>query len=374
MRADTSFKPIFILSLCLVLWNAALFPAPSSEKFRLSGIVKSAAQKPVKDASVLVESLMDDQIKLETTTNADGEWSVLFQDPGIWRITVTAGGYRPATRTIVTVKEYTVVRKDGRKIRIFDISKPRKTWYAEVHTEIHKGLKDLPETITLSTFQNQPLVFVLKKADSGNLQEAKKAIYKKDWPQAAVLLHRIIRELPGSEETASALYWLAYSENQRSRQMKSREQAVEVMQMAVEYLNRLIRDFPHSEWNDDAMIFRIDIAHSLYKKGVKDHLSYIAAAVKISEPSKIDLRLAALDALMSIDRPRAVGILRTILNENRDAGVRRKVILILSRFPDQQTLDILQKVAENDASGDVRSESRLLLEQIEAFKKIDKGE
>jgi hypothetical protein len=359
---------------CLLSLNLSLHADQFQERFRLSGIVKSAAQKPVAGAAILVESLMDDNIRLETVTDAGGEWSVIFHDTGIWRIDVNKAGYRPSSLTIVTIKKYSLKHRDPKKRRISDLSTPRKTWYALVHTEIHKGLKDLPDTITLSTFQNTPLEFILKKADSGSLKQAKRAIYQRNWQQAVGLLRQFIGEFPGSDETPAALYWLAYCQNQQAGEAQDPKQRLDLKEAAKAYLERLIRQFPASQWCDDAAIFRIDIALSLYIEGSKKYKHLITEAAADPDPAKIDLRLAALDALMNIDRPQAVNILNTILKQNRKAGVRSKAILVLSRFPDQQAIDIIERVADADADAGVRAEARLLLGQIEALKKKIKGD
>jgi hypothetical protein len=373
MKKNTLPGAVIVSLWCLLFLNLSLHPDPYQERFRLSGIVKNAAQKPVAGAAILVESLMDDNIRLETATNAGGEWSVIFYDTGIWRIDVSKAGYRPFSQAIVTIKKYALGHRDPKKRRISDLSTPRKTWYALVHTEIHKGLKDLPDTITLSTFQNTPLEFILKKADSGTLKEAKKAIYQRNWQQAVGRLKQFIGEFPGSEETPAALYWLAYCQNQQGGEAQNPKQRLDLKGAAMAYLNRLIQHFPDSQWRDDAAIFRIDIAHSLYIEGSKKYKHFINEAAADTAPAKIDLRLAAIDALMNIDRPQAVRHLKNILKQNRQTGVRRKAILVLSRFPDQQTIDILEEVTANDADAGVRAEAQLLLEQIEALKKTIKG-
>jgi hypothetical protein len=337
---------------------------PTQDTVRLVGTVTNFKKEPIKNAVVIAESLEHLNYKRKTTTSGSGQWALAFHELGIWRISVKAEGYLPAQQTIVTARNMRVVKKTANFRYTQDIGHSKRTSYAIVYTKIDKGLKDLPEKITMSEFQDTPLQFVLKKEDSLKLKEAKKAIYRKDWNKAIQLLMDFRHQVPDGGETPGAIYWLAYCLNKKSRESNDKK-AVEHLKAAIDHLNHLVANFPDSQWEDDAKIFRVDIAQKLLKRGLDSYKKYILEGVKTTRPDEIELKLAALDALIAIDLKKASGILTSIVTDHEDPMVRKQALMIISRAPGKKTEKILRQTAENDPDETVRAEAAFLLKQLQ---------
>ena len=163
-------------------------------------------------------------------------------------------------------------------------------------------------------------------------KEAKTAIYEKKWERATQLLQQIDNKYPDSAFRAEALYWLAYCLEKQDRKTE-----------ALELLNRLITTYPDSPWQDDAESFRLRIAADLVLQGHNQYRPYITEAVQHNKPEDIDLKLAALDALLRIDRQQALPILEKLYAENRNPETRENIIFILRRFGEDKIITRLSR-------------------------------
>jgi HEAT repeat protein len=163
----------------------------------------------------------------------------------------------------------------------------------------------------------------------------------------------------------SALFWTSYTYDRLGRSTDDRRDAINLETKALPFLERLISDFPASEWADDAAILRIDIAFRLYQMGRHQYAEFIEKGITTHERSKIDIKLAALDALLRIDQKRAIGILADIASGDPDAGVRKKVVLILGQSRMQEAIALLENVAEKDPESAVRKAAAIWLERYQ---------
>ncbi len=362
-RNSVSPLVIFILGILITTFCLEALP-PTQDTIRLTGTVLNFKKEPVKNAAVTAESLEHLDYKRETTTNSSGQWALAFHELGIWRITVSAEGYLPLQQTIVTARNVQVVKKSARFRWTQEIGHSKRTSYAIVYTKIEKGLKNLPEKISLSEFQDAPLQFVLKKEDSLKLKQAKKAIYGKDWDEAIQLLDSFRQEFPDGDETPGAIYWLSYCLNKKSREQETQDSAVDNLQTAIKHLDNLVDHFPKSEWVDDAKTFRVDIAQKLFASGLDSYKKYILEGVNAKNEEDIELRLAALDALITIDMKKASGILEDIIANHKDPMVRRQALMIIGRSPGKRAEKIIEHASTSDPDQTVRSEAAFLLKQL----------
>lgn len=353
---------ILLVGILMLQFHLEALP-PTQDTIRLVGTVVNFKKEPVKNAVVIAESLEHLNYTRKTTTNSSGQWALAFHELGIWRISVKAEGYLPAQQTIVTARNVRVVKRTARFRFTQEVGHSKRTSYAIVYTKIDKGLKDLPEKITLSEFLDTPLQFVLKKEDSLKLKAAKKAIYRKEWDQAIQLLSDFRNEVPDGDETPGAIYWLAYCLNKKSRE-SGHDETVNDLKTAISHLDYLVVNFSQSEWEDDAKIFRVDIAQKLMKQGFDSYKKYIMEGVHTQNPKEIELKLAALDALIGIDLKKASDILSSIIKNHEDPMVRKQALMIISRAPGKKIEKILSQAAESDPDSTVRAEAAFLLKQL----------
>ena len=122
-------------------------------------------------------------------------------------------------------------------------------------------------------------------------------------------------------------------------------------------------EFPKSSWRDDGEILRIELALKLCQSGRPEMAMVIEQGLVIENRSEIDVKLAALDALMSLDRTRAIGYLSNIVLGDPDPGVRTKAAMILGKEGSKEVSVLLEKVAANDQDPGVRKTARMWLKR-----------
>jgi len=307
-------KGLSVFLLIVFLSPLALAQAGRGDLF-ISGFVRNEEGSPKVGAKVVAvfEERLD--IKRETTTDDQGKWTLLFLKKGKWIVSAFA---------------------EERMSEMTDVF-------------LNANRKDVG--------------LILTRTAADILVEAKTAIYNEDYEKAIQILPWFISYFPNSRELESALFWISHTYDRLGRSKEDRREAISLETKALPFLNRLISDFPGSEWADDAEILRIDVALRLYQMGHRQYAEFIEKSLMIHARSKIDIKLAALDALLRMDQTRAIGILSGIALENPDPGVRKKVVLILGQSRAKEAISLLEKVAEKDSESSVRKAAAIWLER-----------
>lgn len=204
---------------------------------------------------------------------------------------------------------------------------------------------------------------ILTRSAASILIEAKTAIYNEDYEKAIQILPWFISYFPDSRELESALFWISHTYDRLGRSKEDRREAISLETKALPFLDRLISEFPGSDWADDAEILRIDVGLRLYQMGHRKYAEVIEKGLTINDRSKIDIKLAALDALLRMDQTRAIGLLSDIALDDPDPSVRKKVVLILGQSRAKEAISLLEKVAEKDSESSVRKAAAIWLER-----------
>ncbi|NIM12469.1 MAG: hypothetical protein GTO45_10170 [Candidatus Aminicenantes bacterium] len=133
------------------------------------------------------------------------------------------------------------------------------------------------------------------------LKKARKAIFMKEWKNAIVFLEKMKDEFPGNQDSDSAVYWLAYSQNKLSQTEEKKEARQELKKMALKNLDNLIDSFENSDWVDDAKILRIEIAVSLIQSGNPQYKKYLMDELENLPQFDSNLKKLVLNALNRIE-------------------------------------------------------------------------
>jgi TonB family protein len=173
--------------------------------------------------------------------------------------------------------------------------------------------------------------------------EAKKAVYQKEWQRAIPILEKIDTKFSKSVYHTESLFWLAYSLDKSSSLQSEHGPKVIMKKRAVRFLNRLIERTGQNPWIDDAKILRVRIAVDLFRLGEHFYKGYILKIAQDEQDKMSDLRLVALDALMRIDRQRALQLLVRMFMQNLDPAVRDNVLFLLNRYKETKTIALLTK-------------------------------
>lgn len=222
-------------------------------------------------------------------------------------------------------------------------------------------MSEMTDILLNSNRRNVELI--LTKTAAGFLIVAKSAIYDEDYEKAIQILEWFISYFPKSRELESSLFWISHAYDQLSRSKKDRKEAISLENNALTFLDRLVSDFPGSDWTDDAEILRIDVALNLYQMGHKEFFEIIKKGLSTQDRAKIDIKLSALIALLQMDQKKAIGLLSDIALNDPDPEIRKKVVLILGQSQAQEALALLEKIAEKDPESSVRKATLMWLKR-----------
>lgn len=144
-----------------------------------------------------------------------------------------------------------------------------------------------------------------------------KQLDQQNWQAAQKTFTSIVKR-KGSKQDA-ALYWLAYA------QFKGNQ-----AQHALNTLKRLDNQFPDSRWVDDAEALSVEI---------KD---------KLGDSAEIDddeMKLYAIDSLLSSNNKKATEILQKILTGNSSNRIKKRAMFVLSQSGDPKAFKAIADIA-----------------------------
>lgn len=192
-------------------------------------------------------------------------------------------------------------------------------------------------------------------------KRAKEFVYQKDWLKAVEQFRQVAESFRGSKLRDVSLYWSSYSLNQLSQTLENLDKILETQEEALSQLETLMRQYPYSKWIDDAKLLRVEIAENLVKKGFKQYKHILNGA---SKDPDIELKIAALDVLLQMDKEKAFPILEKMIRSNKNPELREKAIFILSQIDDPRVVPILAEVALKDNNKQIKEKAIFWLGQI----------
>lgn len=199
---------------------------------------------------------------------------------------------------------------------------------------------------------------------------AKKFIAGKEWAKALESFQRVTEHYSGSKWEAQALYWAAYSLNKLNGPGgETQERKEEALYRLAELMER----YPASQWVDDAKRLSLEIAEGLANKGYKKYKIYLEKAAEKAEAD--DLKISAVDALMHMDKEKALPVLEKLMRTNKNPEIRKKALFSLGQHRDPRVVKLLSEVAVKDPSQAVREQAIFWLGQYrdpESFKQLVK--
>ena len=198
---------------------------------------------------------------------------------------------------------------------------------------------------------------------------ARLAINENDYRRAAQLFKQLVDKYPKSSKAGDALFWRAWSLHRLGVDRRSKSDLEEAMSA----LEQQTKDYPTPALQNDVIALRGQI------RAAQANLGDAAAASDIASESKglrqgrgcsgskadEEMRLAALDGLMSMNATDAVPILKDVLKQRDECRVelRKKAVWLISQKHPADVAQILLDVARNDPNGDVRGDAVFWLSQ-----------
>lgn len=192
-------------------------------------------------------------------------------------------------------------------------------------------------------------------------REAKQSLSRKDWSKAMKQLQAIVETYSDTKLTDDSLYWLGYSMNRLSQTLENLDKILDTQKEALSQLETLMRRYPSSKWIDYAKLLRVEIADNLVKRGFKQYKYILNGA---SKDPDIEVKLAALDALLQMDKEKAFPILEKIIRADKNPELKEKAIFILIQIRDPRVIPLLTEVAMKDTDKKTREKAIFWLGQI----------
>ena len=203
---------------------------------------------------------------------------------------------------------------------------------------------------------------------------AKEALNRGDYRRAATLFGEISSRFAKSEYAPDAHYWRAFALYKSGRDSDLRE--------ALHAIEEQRKIFPKAKTDGDALTLAVRINGELGKRGdVQGARKVVEAATGDDAPCSrssrddpdVELRAAALNALLQMDAQSAVPIIKGVLAK-RDAcsaSLREQAVFLLSQKQTAETEALLIDVVRNDPNPGVREKGVFWLGQVHTDKAAD---
>ena len=166
----------------------------------------------------------------------------------------------------------------------------------------------------------------MSEADDDLYDRGTDLLDQHQWRRAASIFDSIVHKQ--GPRMDSALYWLAYARNKMGQRSE-----------ALSALLALQQGFPKSRWTADGKALEVEIRQ---------------AAGQNVEPHDVadeDVKLMALNGLMSSDPERAIPVLESILTSPKSSDrVKDRALFVLSQAHSTRAVEILGRIARDTSS------------------------
>lgn len=194
-----------------------------------------------------------------------------------------------------------------------------------------------------------------------------------DYRRAANLFKQVADKYPTAASAGDALYWRAWSLHKLGAERRNQGD----LDDALATIDRLERDYPKSTSLADARTLRTNIRSVQASLGNAEAAGEIARDAKglrqqrsCNTGSKADeeMRLAALDGLLTMNSADAIPILKDVLKQTDPCRIemRKKAVFLISQKRGADAAQTLLDVARTDPSNDVRADAIWWLSQTDS--------
>ena len=189
----------------------------------------------------------------------------------------------------------------------------------------------------------------------------RQAINDDNYERAISIFRQVVDKYPKSTPAGDALYWRAWAAYQLGRERHNKE----YFESALESIELLQKNYPKATSISDARDLRTRIRTAQASLGNSQAAGDIAAQAKELAQSKTcsgaddEMRMAALQGLMSMNSTDALPILKQVLAQ-RDpcrVGLRKQAVYMIAQRRGDDVVASLLEVARNDPSNEVQSDA-----------------
>jgi len=171
-----------------------------------------------------------------------------------------------------------------------------------------------------------------REAESDLYERGTDAIDDGEWSRAIDIFKKVVA-MKG-KRTDGALYWLAYAQTKAGRGGE-----------ALQTIRALENTHPHSRWITDAKALEIDI-----KQTSGQH-------VDPANVSDEDLKLIAIQGLLSTSPERALPLLQKIVDGPYSRRVKGQALFVLSQSPSDRAAQLIASIARGTTHPELQTEA-----------------
>jgi tetratricopeptide (TPR) repeat protein len=158
------------------------------------------------------------------------------------------------------------------------------------------------------------------------------AMDKGDWSKALELFSQIVEQK--GDRADAALYWKAYSQNKLGQRTE-----------ALGSIQELVKAYPNSRWISDAKALEVEV------RGASGR------PVRPDAETDDDLKLLALNSLMTTDSEQVLPVLQKMLQSQQPLKIKKRVLFVLSQSKSPKGRELLISVAKGSANPDLQAEA-----------------
>ena len=211
-------------------------------------------------------------------------------------------------------------------------------------------------------------------------REGRDSIGDEAWAEAEGKFRSFVASYPKEKNLDAALYWLAFALAKQEKFGQANTQ-----------LQRLLNDFPKSNWADDASALRVQIAshlgdqrvidetlneddvevkivalESLFSSSPERGFAYVAEMMKPGSKASPRLKEAGIELLRRYGGKQASALLLDIIRNQTDRKLRATAIHTLGRTGDESVLPLLRDLATTSTEDEISEASVFAISRFES--------
>ncbi len=158
------------------------------------------------------------------------------------------------------------------------------------------------------------------------------AMDKGDYAKALELFSQIVDQK--GDRADAALYWKAYSQNKLGQRTE-----------AISTIQELLKTYPNSRWLSDAKALEVEV------RGASGQ------PVRPDAETDEELKLLALNSLMSTDPEQVLPALQKMLQSQQPLKIKKRALFVLGQSKSPKAREIVISVAKGSANPDLQAEA-----------------
>jgi HEAT repeat protein len=212
-----------------------------------------------------------------------------------------------------------------------------------------------------------PEPYLQEDPGSRTYQQAREALNRRRYDEAAELFAELRERFPRSGYVADSYYWQAFA--------LQREGGQQNLRAALELLEVQAGNHRDASTRADADELEVRIEAQLARGGDSNAAEEIVRRAAGPCDEEQEVRLAALSALLNMNAEQAVPILQEVLQSRDECSVelRRRAVFLVSQKMTDESVDILLDLAHRnpDPDREVREQAVFWLHQVRTPEALD---